>query len=269
MGTIILIDKDDTLIDVRAERLTDDRIKDVVMQLQLQGVRIGLHSDSPLRSLAEIQLQLGMGGPTIAELGTIVALEPSTQPIYALGDELRQFLYGLRYELAGFAQTIFAEVWLGDVVEHRLSARFGTTRRSVIGINARRQSSCMGFSWRVDDEGVLLPNVNLLHEVSSWLVSHFSKKDFEVVQNERYGVFAVHASVASKQLGTDCLRAECPHDRVIMIGNALIDWCGPDVLHTAVANADEAYKLLSTYISPYDYTSGVIDILERILRGEL
>lgn len=269
MKPLVLIDKDETLVDVRTEQITDSRIHEVVRMARNQGVRIGLHSDSPLWSLQEIQLRLGMDGPTVAELGTIVSFSPGAEPVYVVDAELRQFLYRLRYDLVVFADSESAEIWLGDVVENRLTARFGAMGRRIIGVNTRRQSSCLGFCWHTGQHGELVPDPALLKRVESWIGSGPKHNQLKVLTNFQHGVLAVHAAVASKRLGTDCVRLHVPDSRIIMVGNALVDYCGEGVTHAAVGNADADYKERADYVSAGDYTEGVVDILERVLRGEL
>ena len=269
MKTLVLINKDETLINVRTEHITDSRIHEVVRRAQSQGIQIGLHSDSPLQSLVDVQFQLGMDGPTIAELGTVISLCLRSSPIYVLDEETRGLLQSLRYDLLDFAKIHSIEVWLGDVVENRLSARFGTPDRRVIGINARRQSSCLGFSWRTKEDGSLSPDVELLRQIDAWVKSRPEANQLQVMTNLEHGVFAVHAVMASKRLGTDYLRIQWPDIKIIMIGNALIDYCGEGIVHAAVGNADTEFKERADYVSSAPHTAGVVDILECILRGEL
>lgn len=269
MNTLVLIDKDETLVDVRTEQTTDPRINEVVRRAREQGVRIGLHSDSPLRSLADIQLRLGMDGPTVAELGTVVSISPGTEPVYAVGEELRRFLHHLRYDLIGLADSESADIWIGDVVENRLAARFGEADRRVIGVNIRRQSSCLGFCWHTGEKGELIPDTTLLERAESWVGSKSEHHQLRILTNPQHGVLAIHAAEASKRLGTDCVRMHVPDSRIVMIGNALVDYCGEGITHAAVGNADADYKERADYVSAGDYTTGVVDILERVLRGEL
>ena len=85
-----------------------------------------------------------------------------------------------------------------------------------------------------------------------------------------HGAFFVHAREATKQRGVNCLRRYSPNDaRVIMVGNTIADYCGEGVTHAAVGNADADFKERAVYVSSAAFTSGVIDILERIIRGEL
>ena len=72
-----------------------------------------------------------------------------------------------------------------------------------------------------------------------------------------------------KRLGTGCVGMHVPDSRIVMIGNALVDYCGKGVTHAAVGNADADYKERADYVSVGYYTTGVVDILERVLRGEL
>lgn len=210
-----------------------------------------------------------MDGPTVAELGTVVSISPGAEPVYAVGEELRKFLYHLRYDLVGLADAESADIWLGDVVENRLVARFGETGRRIIGVNTRRRSSCLGFCWYTGEKGELIPDTTLLERAESWIKSKSERSQLRVLTNFQHGVLAIHAAEASKRLGTDCVRIHVPDSRIVMIGNALVDYCGKGVTHAAVGNADADYKGRADYVSVGYYTTGVVDILERILRGEL
>jgi hydroxymethylpyrimidine pyrophosphatase-like HAD family hydrolase len=269
LKTIVLIDKDETLVDVHTEQVTDPGVVKVIRCAQEHGIKVGIHSDSPLYSLAEWHERLGMNGPIVAELGTIVDFRDSSQPFYAVADDLRQSLYGLRYEFIGFAETVSADVWIGDVVENRLMARLGAAHRRIIGVNARRRSSCLVFCWRTTTDGALRPDNELLDRSTTYIHNLSIASQCKVEKNLRHGVLVIHASLASKRLGTECIRARYPATRIIMIGNTMIDYCGEGVTHAAVSNADDNFKQTAEYVSPHNLTVGVSDILERIVSDKL
>lgn len=264
---LILIDKDDTLVDVRTEQVTDDRIHGVIARMQDAGFRIGINSNSPMESLHVFADRLGIRGPIIGELGAIVHPRTGAESLHLVSEQMRQAFADFPQVVRRLLAEHVTEVWVGDVVRERFVPRVHVANGSVVGVSTLRASSGILFCWRVDSRGVLIPDLDLLTQVQTLLSKGWVPYGaLEPRVNHEHAVLIIHPLGMAKQKGVERLRVlpDFRESDVYMIGNAQADYCGSTVIHGAVGNASEAFKRSANAVSHLPFTSGVIDLLERI-----
>lgn len=267
---LILIDKDDTLVDARTDALTDSELPELVRACQEKGFLIGLNSDSPLEPLRDIARSIGMRGPVLAEGGALLLTDPDAVGRILIPTSSVALLRRIRpalHKRMDLAKVLLCE---GDVVSLRKRGlpRFWPQETRIIAINALRRASFMCFAWTTDAQGELIPDPTTL-EVVAGIIKRCILRDneaFRVHTHPKYGVLTVHAVLTTKAFGVQALRGRMPLASVTMIGDSLYDECGDGVLHVAVANASEEFRARADIVLPQSYTAGVCTFLRSLLK---
>lgn len=266
---IVLVDKDDTLVDAGTDCLTDDRIYRLIDECQKGRYLIGLNSDSPVEPLRTLARQTGMRGPIIAEGGAIFLDNPDAEPLILIPQELRDALVKVQQSLCEFVDFEKVILCAGDVVELRKRSlpRSWPVGIRVIGVNTLRRASFMGFVWRANNRGILEPDERYLEEIADVLKNRLflSDTDFRVHTHATYGVLIAHATITTKAFGVQFLADRMHPTSITMLGDSMQDDCGQGVRHIAVQNAHELFRRRAAMTMQRPHTAGVCDFLQSLI----
>lgn len=261
-----MVDLDKTLIDV-GYQITDERIHGEISRVQSLGWQIGLHSDTPLETLENWNADFGLNGPIIAERGAIVKIDDDRKIVT---HESEQFFSQLRGSLTERMTQQRIPFYQGGSVQllrtgSRLPNRIDPR---LILVNAYRRCSLGIYSRRVGPEGEMtIDNEGLLVMVSA-IREMMGNPPFDIAEdiNPDYGVYIVSPQAVNKRNGALALMKELGLSEIGMIGDSTTDILGNDIaVHYAVGNARDEFKAIAKHTARGNYTTGVVDILQRIV----
>jgi hydroxymethylpyrimidine pyrophosphatase-like HAD family hydrolase len=259
---LALIDLDGTLIDA-SYQLTDPNITEAIHDSQELGWQLGLSSDSGLESLINFQQELGMNGPIIAERGAIVKIGDNV--IFDGSDALK--FRSAQEQMVKQAMTEGVVIWNGDAPGAiRKKERIGLPGQKIMLINALRRESIGLYLREVNPEGALTINNDLTDQVVYSMRESFPDFDDLIEDlNHDYGSLILSRGSMAKRVGTQVLMEKQNLHQIGMIGNAITDFIGEDIaLHYAVGNSTDEFKSRSVFVASQSYTSGVIEIFDRL-----
>lgn len=259
---IVLFDLDETLID-RKYSVTDDAIYDAVGRAQEEGWQLGLNSDSSLETLRQFSDHFAFNGPIVAERGAIVEIDGE---VFTNNDDLASFGTA-KDAMEQRLNELGVAVWSGDPSPAlREGLRVGERGDIVVLVNAYRRSSIGLYFRSVNDSGELMIDPSVTDMLAGEMREFYPELSglYEDL-NHDYGVLILSRQEMVKRIGTQSLMQQGGYAQIGMVGNALTDYVGGDIaLHYAVGNAKEEYKEQASYISDYPYTTGAVDILQRL-----
>jgi hydroxymethylpyrimidine pyrophosphatase-like HAD family hydrolase len=268
--TIILCDVDKTLIDPQYQLTID--IRDTVKSVQRIST-IGLCSDSALLSLEFWAKKIGAAGYLVGELGAVVQ-DMRNKTIVATNPVATSWLIQLRdVVILDFLQELpDITIAIGDSVQF---IREGLKTPSFMGkvafVNGYRFHS-VGIHMRSFDhqtntlrcDSVGLAALRVRIEL---ILSKMGQPPVTIDENPEYGIIIIHARSTSKKNGVLWLLERFPETQIFMIGDSIADHIiDSPVVHCAVGNASEAFKEKCQYVSRFQYTEGVQDILNHLLK---
>lgn len=136
---------------------------------------------------------------------------------------------------------------------------------NVFLINKYRENS-FSFYIRKNVNWNMLLNYEIFKELKEKILSILINfPDFYLDSNFEYWLFIIHYKWVHKKRSFNFLDNFILWDK-FMIWNSMSDFIWrDDVLQYAVSNSDEDYKIKSRYVSNYEYTQGVFDILHKII----
>lgn len=259
---LLLIDLDKTLID-KNYKINDDRINSEISRLQVGGWQIGLSSDTPLITLQKWSDVFGMNGPIIAERGALVNLGKRKQIEVVSGSE--DYFSGLKRSLVEILAKEKISFLYGDAIS-LLTER--PKFSEYVLINNYRQCS-LGFWGRsIDKDGEISLNNRVVANLLSKLKQKLDESPFELVLdfNKEYGIFIASPKFVNKREGTKRLMKEMGLREIGVIGDSTTDIIGKDIaVHYCVGNSEAELANVSDYVSDKSFTTGVVDILQRII----
>jgi len=262
-GEIAFVDLDGTLID-QNYNITDDRIYDSIDMAQQQGWTIGLSSDTPFEALEVWRGRFGMNGSIIAERGAVVEIDGTIEADPAVIEAFTIARLGIESALRDSGVC----VWSGNPVEEmRKGLRVGEIGETVLLMNNLRLCGLSFFARKVDQSGSLIiddATTELIAEQASVFYPDFDDLVEEI--NPDYGIIIASRSDTTKRSGTLQMMQKTGIGKVAMIGNSLPDFVGSDIaLHYAVGDASASFKERADYIALSPITSGVVEILNRLV----
>ncbi len=258
MKKLIMLDQDGTICN-RQYQVTAD-ITALLQELIQAGVVIVPNSDTPIARLKyNFQKMLGFAPEVIVgEKGAVVVIEDKTIfPRNILG--IQDFIFQLKEAFTARD----AVPMVGDSATWIREKKHFEPNRKMIIIDGLRQQT-IGFYFMVTDSSGL-PQIN-----DVW-----SKECLDIVSkipvpeglnpidyNHSYGFATLNVQGVSKTDGYHKLKAVFPDYKFFMIGDGDIDIIADEaVIHCAVANASEALKKHSGFVSQRTYTEGVAECL--------
>lgn len=268
--TIILCDVDKTLIDSQY-RLTTD-IRDTVSAVQRIST-VGLCSDSALPSLRFWAEKIGATGHLVGELGAVVQ-DMRSKTIVATDSDATSWLVQLRDAvILNLVQELpNITILVGDSVQLiREGLKTPYFADKIAFVNGYRQHSVSVHMRIFDRQANILRCdpvgiANLRANIES-ILSMMGHTSVVFDENPEYGIIIVHAQSTSKKNGVSWLLRRFPGTQVFMIGDSIADHIADSpVVHCAVGNASEAFKEKCQYVSKFQYTDGVRDILDHLLK---
>ncbi len=259
----ILLDLDGTVIDDTYET-TDDRLYGVINDIQKSGWQVGINSDTPLEVIRKWSKELGLKGPNIAEGGAVV--EAKDEIIYS--QEQGKLFMTLQNSVKNRLNDVGDIVWDGDPVAFlRNGSQIGQFGDTIFLMNNLRLCSLGVFVRQVAEDGTLLAN-NSLTDLMAEEVRPFYRDAHSLVEDVNYdhGLIIVSHESADKRAGVMRLQEASVLGKIAMIGNSTADHLGSDVaIHYAVGNADNKFKELADYVASGSLSSGVVEILSKLL----
>lgn len=270
---IVLLDIDKTLIDPSYQFTAD--ISSEIEAVQKSGIEIGICSDTPLLSIKELAEKIGLTGPMIAELGAVifyprerdlVKLHPFTEVFPKARDEFVNELLSLFPEIT---------VCVGDNVKFvREDTLLGSPGESTVFISGCREHSIAFHvktirSHSLENEPKLQGIVTKVAEETLVRCTGEEKEKFSIDQNLEYGVTIIHYSGTNKRNAVESMIEKMNTSFIAMVGDSRSDFLNDKrILQFGVHNADvEKYGQFCEYVSPFEYTEGVKDIL-RLIRSD-
>lgn len=271
---IVLLDVDSTLLNQNYQLTVSlEQLKAEVLETQNRGIKIGLNSDSALPFLRTLAKSWGMEGPIVAERGALIE--------FADGDVLYSntgasffpdFLRNVQNELL---RPEYAEKFLvvnGNVnpicnslpiyPHHSLHPQTSILMNSL----RTRSFSCFVRSL---ESGSWTKNKLHLEEIFELILSVSKRMGVENLLewdvNADYGICIVHHKETNKFIAGEGLLSKT-NSKLFMVGDSMADFMNhKSITHMAVGNATPDYKKISAYVSPYELTEGVIDILKHVI----
>lgn len=255
---ICLLDLDGTLVDEEYHLTAPAKdVRRAVVELQGQGVCVGLHSDTPVETLRTWGRQLRMNGPVIAENGAIIdwpSMAISMEPTASWPATRRE-------EIVGGLHAEFPGSWIvvGDVnTLSRKPLSSYTCLDTAILVNGFRRASVSLF---VRGGGPLF-----IERVARVLES-FRSPGLSLLTDAEYGFCSLRPVAANKTLGVRRLSLLVEDAKFCMIGNTANDLIEPppDVLQVAVANASRDYISRCAIVTTGARSHGCIEALQTLL----
>ena len=275
---LVLIDLDKTLIDSNYKlTVSEEKFQRIVKKLDDRKILVGLCSDSAIPSLVQWAKRLGIKGPLIAERGAVVFdQESKTKKIVSPRetDWLLDFRSAFIDEsLQAFPKATFV---IGDAVDIVQNKKlFSATIDQLLIINGLRIASFSIYTRHFSGRSSLMQmDTNLLNKVSSLalkLLPSFDKSKMDLFwdKNPDYGLLIIHSKTSAKSNGIRFAKRHLNLQKITMIGDDMSDYVNlPYVSQFAVRNATANYKKKCNFVATKNFTEGVIESIEELLRGK-
>jgi hydroxymethylpyrimidine pyrophosphatase-like HAD family hydrolase len=264
---VLLMDLDNTIIDRKSQQLNDNRLKPTVELAQTLGWTLALSSDTPLASLKMWSEKFGITGPIVAEKGALIQVGNDT--IYAKPEVAGMFSSSFDL-VVGKLKGLNMDVMLGSPVEMIFNREVfsSTAGQRVVFANNLRKSSLGLFVLKTDESGLLVPDKETTSVVAESIDDVLPKSEsIQKWVNGDGGLVIVSDTSINKRTGSLLLMQRLGLQEVGMVGDSHLDYIGSDIAkHYAVGNADQNFKDKADYVSLFDLTSGVVDIINGLLR---
>ncbi len=275
---LVLIDLDKTLIDSNYKlTVSEGKFRKIVKKLNDRKILVGLCSDSAVPSLDQWAKRLGIKGPLIAERGAVVFDQESKTKKIVNSCETN-WLLNFRSAFINEALRTFPKVTfvIGDAVNIVQNKKnFPGTTDQLLIINSLRIASFSIYTRRVSESSSSMKiDTNLLNKSSLLalkLLLSFGKckKDLFWDKNPDYGILIIHSKTSTKSAGIRFVNQHLNLQKIIMIGDDESDYINlPNVSQFAVRNASVNYKKKCSFVSTKNFTEGVIESMEELLRGK-
>jgi hydroxymethylpyrimidine pyrophosphatase-like HAD family hydrolase len=264
LNKVLLMDLDKTIIG-SDQQVNDNRLVPTINLARVSEWKIGLSSDTPLSTLIGFTRNFSMDDIIIAEKGAIVRI--GGKVIYTKPETVEMFSKSFDVAVDRIG-NINMKVVKGTPVPIMFRREiFGKPFEPVVFVNSERKSSFGLFVLKTDETGRLVTNREDSEKVFKAVedVMPVSPSIQKWSSSER-GLMVVSDSDISKRSGTILLMKEMGLKEVGMVGDSIIDYVGNIAKHYAVGNADENFRAKADYVSPFELTSGVVDIIAGLLR---
>ncbi|MFG2939703.1 hypothetical protein [Streptomyces sp. NPDC048282] len=263
---VVLLDVNGTLVpsvpDGRTDAIAMSHFCSLVGQLTSMSVAVGLCSDSPVEQLRTFGRSIGLGRsswfPVVAENGNVVAVGSELEVIAPF-----PALPHIRAEVAKTAARCGLRQ-VGDVTAPEFGGSTPTRQEWAFGANRRASASVFGaplFIQRVQQS------------VTEWSARHRVDASVELSPDGAYAAIHPYAHAElGKRRALAQLAAREP-TRTLLVGNSPADWVphveGVSCAFVADTSIPEHLRDAAWYASQKTDLEGVIDILQRVIRGQL
>lgn len=255
---LVLIDLDKTLIN-ESYNLTDERIFEVIEEKKREGWLIGLNSDTPLKPLRIWYNLLEMNGYIISENGALI-VSPGGKEII-LSDSISLFAEIKQNVVLNLISDSEVELFIGDATAFVKTVKNISSCLSVlVAINSLRKYSFSFFVRRIE-AGELCRDLDIFCKIVEGVRVLLPSKGIREGLGKEYCIFVLSPLDCDKSKAVSFLSGK--YNRIVMIGDSEADYC-QGVENMAVGNAKLALKEKAVYVATREYTSGVIEILERL-----
>lgn len=260
---LALIDLDGTILDHKYE-LTCPSFIETVHEVQADGWKIGLSSDTPYAALREFRDTYGMNGPIIAEKGAVV--EGADGHLHYDTYTSRNFQRA-RQAIRDYFVDQSIEIWEGNPVSAiRTQETLGTPNEPLVMLSNQRLCSLAVFFRQNNGDRVSLPDAKLLNKHLTGIRDYYPS-DLQLTEdlNDEFGLVIATPQNIDKRVGTQLLQEIGKLGTIAMIGNSLADYIGDDIaVHYAVSDATPSLQTRANYVATQPTTRGVTEILGRL-----
>jgi hydroxymethylpyrimidine pyrophosphatase-like HAD family hydrolase len=264
----VMMDLDNTLIDIKTQQLNSDRLRPTVEMAQAAGWTLALNSDTPLASLRIWSDRFGIKGPIVAEKGGLIKI--GEELIYAKPEIAEMFQASFNL-VAERLRNLNMKVEFGSPIEIIFNGGKYSDRpgEQVVFANDLRKTSLGLFVLKTDENGKLIPDGESTQKVFDAVQDRLpSFPSIQKWKSNDGGLIVVSDGEINKRNGSLLLMRRMGIEDAAMIGDSTFDFVGSDVAkHFAVGNADAEFKSKADYIAEAALTSGVVEILSGLLRG--
>ena len=259
---IVLLDQDGVVCDSKYQ-VTTNQITETVREFIKKGGLIIPNSDTPRERLGSNVVDMLSFSPKhmICEKGANVFYKGND---LFLVDE--SWFEEASRMLARTFSSLSDNVYVGDSSSWVRNKRRFTPLKSVILLDGFRKSSIAFYALKTDKNGNLTIDEDWFYHVSEIVKSQIDFSNQKVWDiNVKYGIVIVHDLATEKTLGYNFFRKKYPNDQFFMIGDGDIDVINCDhVVHCSVGNGLDFFKSQSEYVSEFNFTEGLVDILKWI-----
>jgi len=293
-SAIVFFDLDKTVLDESYNPINLEGLRGVISKLQEKGALVGIHSDSPRRTVRQFAAMFGTNGPLIYEMAGLHF--PWANKDLALDFETLRFFTGFRdfcYKAAtahfGRDARILISKTRDRNREKREKLKYPSDYQHLIMINPFRLFSFGLWAEGINSDGSTYPDAEFAFQVNDFVKKIMTQStiappldDLNWDYNSQEGVVIVKKVSSSKTLPVQTVLSLIPNKKVptYMIGDSPADYIeDPHVTTLAVANAKDALKKrlqaedsplpegFSSRIAQKEYTQGVIEHLGNIARN--
>lgn len=273
--SLIFLDIDGTLIDNKYQTNCDG-LKVLIKNLAKKDIIFGLNSNRSLEDLLPVAKKFDITGPIIGENGAFVYMSSTGTTHSLLPVNLRRKMSKLRKIFRPEAERFLREKYpRKNVVYRNLDTvdaiirphKYDFPSDSLLILNNKFRKFTISAHIREFREENLIPAKKMLEELVDYLKKQFAEdKDLVISYSLSFCNVLIYSSAVSKRLAIEKLKKKFFNSyRVYAIGDELSDFNMVNGIGSffTISNASTEVKNLAGYVSPFNYTQGVIDILKR------
>ncbi|HVA83011.1 MAG TPA: HAD family hydrolase [Candidatus Aquilonibacter sp.] len=266
MRTIVLLDIDGTLVDPDY-KINSSSIFGVIKKCESQGALFALNSNRAIEDLLPIYDQFFLNGFIIGENGSFSLLPGQKMEQYVDPEQINALSAALPETLeSSFSGSKFLRE---DTISF-LKAPTIKNSSTLFVVNKFRKYTLSIFVGSVA-EGKFIKNITLAKEVSSAISQKIMELGLklEVVVSPVFGNVLINPSGCSKSSTFEkIVKRDYSGYSTVMISDDESDSMINSVENFyTLSNASEKIKRKASYVSKYQYTKGVEEILQKKILG--
>ncbi|MDE1870149.1 MAG: HAD family phosphatase [Candidatus Micrarchaeota archaeon] len=267
MRTIVLLDIDGTLVDPDY-KINSNSIFDVIKKCEAQGALFALNSNRAIEDLLPIYKQFFLNGFIIGENGAFFTFPGQKMEQYS---DAKQIV-SLAAELSKLLESSFpgSKFLTRDTVSFLKSPNIKNSGELFVANKFRKYTMSIFVGKVVDGKFVKdIPLARLVASAVSAKIADLGLK-LEIVVSPVFGNVLINPIGCSKASTFEKIVERdykgCP---TVMISDDESDsMIGSVGTFYTLSNAPESIKNKASYVSDYEYTKGVEDILQKkVLKG--
>lgn len=260
--TLVFLDIDGTLI-MENQQPNTDQLPRVIKSISDKHIYCGLNSNRALEDVVDIYQKFGLNSPIILENGVYYLNSLDDEPHFLINNPVDVSTVS-KNALVRFLATRKDDIHF-ECVDSTKVIVDGSYKNYDCAIYLNEFRKFTG-SIHVYSKGKRDPK--LASEIKIFLDEYFKdiELDMTVLVPPAFGNLVFWPSTASKGNALRVMREQDPSLIMYMIGDDLGDLDTMSQVNGfyTIANAQPEVKKKANYVSAFEYTQGVVDILERI-----
>lgn len=262
MKLLIFLDIDGTLIQPNQKPNTN-KLPSLIKRLSHKGVLFALNSNRSLEDVEPIYKKFSLNGPMILENGVYFIDKGKHKMLIRDAKSIRQRVTKIVKDFT-VENDLKCKVLCTDTV--RIIRSAGLKKNPlIILINSYRKYTASIHIYRYG-----IHDRELAQKLTKYIRKQFlhEKDDFLVESPKSFGNVVVFPKGADKGKALKKIKEYYPGYEFYMIGDDLADLKTMREIKSffAVGNAQQEVRKKASYISPFTYTEGVVDILEYLAK---